>query len=318
MNQELSIYNFSYVHKMFHNNLENKYFTSYPITILASISGGQDSICLMKLLYDFQYIYKWNITIIHFDHNWRNDSKINVKYYSFTYSKKIYNEELGRIWRYKSLISLAKNLQCHHIATAHTISDRFETLFHNLIRGTGLDGYLIISNKNLYGKKNIQIIRPLYNANRQQLYWFARRLQLPLWTDSTNFDNQRTRNKIRNELLPYIKNQFNTALDKELSLFLSILYKEIEYLQLKTCFFYKILIHPIKCAINKRLLLSLHKCIQNRIIKLFLTKNTHNEISAKYIEVILNEYKNNNKIIYIDNCYGVYIGLKWIYIIRKL
>nr|YP_010337111.1 tRNA(Ile)-lysidine synthase [Pseudoerythrocladia kornmannii]UNJ16696.1 tRNA(Ile)-lysidine synthase [Pseudoerythrocladia kornmannii] len=71
-------YKKTFIHKKFNNFiLRNQVFLSNS-SILVAVSGGQDSICLLKLLKDFQYNKKWNIHVVHFDHIWRADSKRNA------------------------------------------------------------------------------------------------------------------------------------------------------------------------------------------------------------------------------------------------
>nr|YP_010338203.1 tRNA(Ile)-lysidine synthase [Erythrolobus coxiae]UNJ17788.1 tRNA(Ile)-lysidine synthase [Erythrolobus coxiae] len=281
--------------------------------ILVSISGGQDSMCLLKLLYDFSQEYKKRIAIVHFDHNWRADSSSNAKYYCFTYSKAIFSEEQARKWRYFSLNLLATQLNCYTIVTGHTLTDRIETLFYSLIRGSGLDGITSMAFSRL-DNNQVRVIHPLNNLKRQELYWLIRKTQLPVWTDLTNYSNNFTRNKIRNELIPYIKTTFNSELEKNLYGLFSIMDFEVEYLQLKACFFYTLLIHPQKYAINRKLLYTLHIALQRRIVKVFLKKYFSNSLPKKIIADILLKPITYSGIVYTYKKYNVYLGSTWIYL----
>lgn len=73
-------YNTSFIHKNF-NGFIAKYKTlKLKSRILVAVSGGQDSLCLLKLLKDEQARHKWIVHIVHFDHGWRQDSQENTSF----------------------------------------------------------------------------------------------------------------------------------------------------------------------------------------------------------------------------------------------
>ena len=105
-------------------------------------------------------------------------------------------EEAGRILRYRHLEETAERYQCAKIAVAHHEDDDAETVLLNLFRGSGLAGLSGI--RPVRGK----IIRPLLCVSRKEIEEYLKEQGFSWCEDSTNRENDYTRNKIRNELLP--------------------------------------------------------------------------------------------------------------------
>ncbi len=156
----------THLHAQLHRTLLQRQILPSNQRLLVAVSGGQDSLCLIKLLLDLQPKWGWNLAIAHCDHRWRSDSQSNanhvenlaknlgISYYLQTASDIPKTEAAARQWRYQALteIALAKPAPTGatptkriarnypYIVTGHTASDRAETLLYNLIRGSGADG----------------------------------------------------------------------------------------------------------------------------------------------------------------------------------
>ncbi|MEG4283184.1 tRNA lysidine(34) synthetase TilS [Microcoleus sp. A006_D1] len=156
----------THLHAQLHRTLLQRQILPSNQRLLVAVSGGQDSLCLVKLLLDLQPKWGWNLAIAHCDHRWRSDSQSNanhvenlaknwgISYYLQTASDIPKTEAAARQWRYQALteIALAKPAPTRgsstktiahnypYIVTGHTASDRAETLLYNLIRGSGADG----------------------------------------------------------------------------------------------------------------------------------------------------------------------------------
>ena len=113
-------------------------------------------------------------------------------------------EEAGRILRYHHLGETAEKYQCAKIAVAHHEDDDAETVLLNLFRGSGLAG--------LSGIRPVRenIIRPLLCVSRKEIEGYLNEQVLSWCEDSTNKENDYTRNKIRNELLPWVTENINS------------------------------------------------------------------------------------------------------------
>ena len=212
-------------HERLHKKLKTKSsLLPFGSSLLLSISGGQDSMVLLKLILDLQRIYEWKLQIWHGDHGWHNSSKQisqeleqwckNQEVTFFcdrTDKSSVSTEEAARKWRYKKLIAQAKlisqlnpSLPCQHILTAHTGSDKAETLIMNLARGTYLGGLSSLKeSRKMEG--NIQLIRPMLSFSRQETIQICTEMNLPIWLDPSNNNKKFSRNRIRKEVLPVLE-----------------------------------------------------------------------------------------------------------------
>ncbi len=198
-------------------------------TLLLAISGGQDSMALLKLINDLKRLYKWKIEIWHGDHQWHSKSnKIKeelklwclnqeISFHSNTTNKEdVANEEKARDWRYKSLLIQAsllsnkKNSPCKRILTGHTATDRAETIIMNLARGTNLIGLSALKEKRAL-ENGIKLIRPLLIFNRKETLDICKEFNLPIWIDPSNENLNLTRNRIRKDVLPILNSIYKDA-----------------------------------------------------------------------------------------------------------
>ncbi|QFS43914.1 tilS, tRNA(Ile)-lysidine synthase [Nostoc sphaeroides CCNUC1] len=210
--------------------------------LLIAVSGGQDSLCLIKLLLDLQSKWGWHLGIAHCDHRWRSDSEANAhhvenlaktwdtSFYLETANEPINSEAAARDWRYQALSAIAKANNYQYIVTGHTASDRAETLLYNLIRGTGADGLQALTWQRPL-TTGIMLVRPLLEITRSQTEQFCQEFKLPIWEDSTNQDLQYARNRIRQELIPYLRENFNPQVESALAQTAELLQAEVEYLE---------------------------------------------------------------------------------------
>ena len=192
--------------------------------VLVGVSGGADSVCLFFLLQKLQEQIPFHLTVMHINHSLRQTAqrdenfvkdlceaynvdfvkqKVDVPYLVKT--KGLSVEEAARIARYEAFSKQAKILQeknntCVKLAVAHHINDQAETVLFHLFRGcslTGLRGMLPVREE-----EDFIVIRPLLDVTREEIEGFLEKQGLVFMTDETNMDNQYSRNRIRNEMLP--------------------------------------------------------------------------------------------------------------------
>ena len=193
----------------------NKYKLLNKYThFLIGFSGGADSMLLLYFLKKLQNDYKFSISALHINHNWRgkesDNEELNCKnfckefsidFYSERLSSKIeHNENAARIARYDLFNKYAKKLNATAILTAHNFDDVIETFIYRLIKGTGTRGALSIPE--VRDALNCKVYRPLINIPSDDIRKECKRLKLNYNIDSSNSDNKYKRNFIRNEILP--------------------------------------------------------------------------------------------------------------------
>lgn len=180
--------------------------------VIIGVSGGADSILLVEILQLLQY----NCIVAHCNFQLRGeesdrDEKFvvdycnskNLPYYvksfdtnNYAITHKLSIEMAARELRYNWFESLRIDNNANAIAVAHHLNDSIETVFINIINGTGINGITGIKPKNNY------IIRPLLEITRDEIIHFLDNNAIKYVNDSTNKENIYTRNIIRNEVIP--------------------------------------------------------------------------------------------------------------------
>lgn len=286
------------LHAQIHRTLRQRQLLPKNQSILIAVSGGQDSLCLSKLLIDLQSKWQWKLAICHCDHRWRKDSEANANhvrnlaqnwqlpFYLQVTDQELKSEAAAREWRYQALINIAQTHNYSYIVTGHTASDRAETLLYNLTRGSGADGLQSLTWQR-YLTQKIQLIRPLLEITRPETAQFCADFQLPIWSDSTNEELKYKRNRIRLELIPYLKQNFNPQVEKALAQTAELLQAEVEFLENTAQEIRQkaTLNSPIP-QINRSVLNSTPLAIQRRVMRQFLQENLGFAPSFEQIEKI--------------------------------
>ncbi|MBD2437256.1 tRNA lysidine(34) synthetase TilS [Nostoc sp. FACHB-110] len=230
------------LHAKIHRTIRARQLFKHNQRLLVAVSGGQDSLCLIKLLLDLQAKWSWHLSIAHCDHCWRDDSQANayhveklaknwgVDFYLETAKEPVNSEEKARNWRYQALNAIAQQYNYQYIVTGHTASDRAETLLYNLMRGTGADGLQALTWQRPLSEKTT-LVRPLLEITRQETGQFCQDFQLPIWEDATNQDIKYARNRIRQEVIPYLQTNFNPKVESTLAQTAELLQADVEYLE---------------------------------------------------------------------------------------
>lgn len=274
--------------------------------IVVGISGGADSVSLFHFLCNIQSQYNLTLVGVHIHHGIRGidaDSdadyveqlckSYNIKCEIFRYDihkeaveLKVTEEEAGRIIRYKVFAQVLKKYDANKIAVAHNMNDQSETLIMRLFRGTGLRG--------LTGIPPIRdnIIRPLIQCSRESIEQYCQENNLEYKKDYTNDMNIYTRNKIRLQLIPWIKENFNPSIIYTLSKMSMLLQEEEDYIEGQAKLAYKL------CTVsqnNKKVQLSINALknypdvIKKRVIRIalqYLRKDLHDIELTHIVEAI--------------------------------
>ena len=192
--------------------------------ILVALSGGGDSMALLSLL---RMAYGGRVEAAHLEHGFRGEESMADAGFVSDFCrqsgitchirhadvaslrrKRESKETAGRRIRYEFLHETSERRNLPFIATAHNAGDTVETVAHNFFRGTGIAGLSGIP------QRRGQIVRPLAACSRDDLRLFLSTRGIPWREDATNNENRYTRNKIRNELLPWVKSNLNEGADR--------------------------------------------------------------------------------------------------------
>lgn len=305
----------TYLHKKILNILTDSGLFFYNKKILLAISGGKDSLCLLKIVKDLGLIYQWQIGIIHCNHEWRSDSKenaqmiynlameLNLDFYLAKNSSKLISEANARQWRYYNFFTIASNNNYNIIFTAHNLNDKVETILYNLFRGSGINGTLSLVDSKFINSL-ILLQRPLLSVHLNETFWFARYYCLPIWADITNVNLKYKRNRLRHDIIPYIKNYFNPQLNKHIIQFSEKLFFQVNsYYQLSYQIYLKI-IHPKYLAIHSYHYSNLHDIMQITIVKILLKQLNMSfllDTTIKKIVIFLTNRNYSDSILYLQN-----------------
>jgi len=285
------------LHAQLHRTLRSRQLLPKNSLILVAVSGGQDSLCLIKLLLDLQPKWGWELAIAHCDHRWRADSQANAQhveqlaqtwglpYYQQTATEALNSEAAARQWRYQALRAIATSLRAGVIVTGHTASDRAETLLYNLIRGSGADGLQALTWKRPL-EASIMLVRPLLEITRSQTGAFCQQFQLSIWEDSTNQELKYARNRIRLDIIPYLQQYVNPKAEENLAKTAELLQAEVEYLEETATQIRERAQHPSQPGLNRQILGAVPLALQRRVLRQFLTMALSSSPSFDQIEKV--------------------------------
>lgn len=214
--------------------------------VIVAVSGGPDSMCLLNSLYNLkEKLQIKKIAVAHVNHMLREEAELetqyvkkfceekNIDFYAkyvnikeISEHNKTGEEETGRIERYKFFEEIAEKINANKIAIAHNHNDNAETVLMHLLRGSAISGLVGIK-----PYKENKYIRPILKCDRTDIEKYCEDKGLNPKYDKTNDDNTYTRNKIRNELIPYIKKEFNPNIIETLNRLAESALVEEEYLE---------------------------------------------------------------------------------------
>lgn len=284
------------LHSRLHRTLKQRQLLAPHHRLLVAVSGGQDSLCLIKLLLDLQAKWGWQLAIAHCDHRWLLDTGIaahvekiaqalEVPFYLQTAVEVTQSEGAARQWRYQALIEIAQTHGYQEVVTGHTKSDRAETFLYNLVRGTGADGLQSLTWRRPLTPE-LDLVRPLLEISRAETAQFCQAMQIPVWEDAYNQDLKYARNRIRQELLPYLKTHFNPQVEQALIQTAEILRAEVDYLETAAHQLRQQATQSSQQGLNRIVLRAAPLALQRRVSRQFLQQVLPSAPSFEQIEAI--------------------------------
>jgi tRNA(Ile)-lysidine synthase len=206
-------------------------------TVLVGLSGGPDSVALLHSLVAMQSIWSLRLVVVHLNHQLRDSAaekesvfveklasqlhipcviaSRDVRSYQATHRLSI--QEAAREVRYAFYDETAETYGAQKIALGHQKNDNAESVLMHLLRGTGPRGL-----SGIPPVRQGRIIRPLLEVTRNQILDFLQCQGIKYLEDSSNRDSKYLRNKIRHELLPLLKSNYNVQVASALTRLASI------------------------------------------------------------------------------------------------
>lgn len=193
--------------------------------IIVAVSGGPDSVCLLDVLHRLSQTLDVALSIAHFEHGLRpgeDEAETSfvaslAKGYGIPFetarAEDLYPEipsleERARKARYRFLEEVRSRLCAQKIALGHHLDDQAETVLMRLMRGSGPSGL-----GGILPCRDGTFIRPMIRVSREEIEAYLREKNLAYVTDLSNFDQRRTRNWVRHELIPRIKSRQPRAVE---------------------------------------------------------------------------------------------------------
>lgn len=201
----------------FLNYIREKDLIHQGESVLAALSGGSDSVCLLLLLNNAKQEIGFELSAMYIDHMIRGEvsakdgefakelcAKLNIPFYTekkdvpgFVKKSGQSVEEAARNLRYEALRNKAHDISDNTlIAVAHNLNDQCETILFRMARGTGPKGMAGMR------PKDKDIIRPILFAEKKKILDYLKSKNQSYRTDVTNEDVAYSRNRIRKNIIP--------------------------------------------------------------------------------------------------------------------
>jgi len=220
--------------------------------LLVAVSGGLDSVVLLHVLRALVPRFDWQLGVAHFNHQLRGRSAAGDEQFvrrlagawalpffagraavrSLARTQKLSLEMAAREARHAFLAQTAAHFQAATVALAHHADDQVELFFLRLFRGAGGEGLGGMKWRSPSpARAGLTLIRPLLDVPREALLAYARQHRLTWREDVTNASRDIKRNRIRHELVPLVKAQYQPALARTVPRLMAIIRAEAEAVQ---------------------------------------------------------------------------------------
>src|SRR5579884_1285182 len=197
--------------------------------VLVAVSAGADSVALLRLLLELRAELGIVLAVAHFNHGLRGEdaqadehfaaelaSRHGLEFFvervnlaKHAAAQRLGLEAAGRELRYRWLTRIADEHRFDAVATAHTADDQAETVLMKFLRGAGTRGLAGIYPAMVQAEGKTRFVRPLLTATRAEVEAYLASIDQPWREDASNLDRRFVRNRIRHELLPLLKRDYN-------------------------------------------------------------------------------------------------------------
>ena len=297
--------------------------------IVVGLSGGPDSVCLLHILSRLKEELDLEIYAAHLNHQIRGIEAQKDAFYisklceemGITFFIKSINvpeycekngvsiEEGARKLRYEMFYEIKNNTRANKIAIGHNLNDQAETILMRMMRGTGLQGL-----KGIEYIRDGVIIRPILDIERNDIEEYCKQNKLNPRIDKTNLESIYTRNKIRLELIPYMKDNFNSNIIESIVRMGNSLRSDNDYIESEALIKFKEVsnINSDSVELNLKSYINLHNSMKVRILRNSIKHilGDTNFIDQRHIDDII-ELEDESKIDKVINLpRGIYVYRK--------
>ncbi len=270
--------------------------------VVVAVSGGADSVCLLKVLTLLAEVYGLELSVAHLNHGLRGDEAMRDQLFvehlcckmGIPFDCRVLDiaslpkngrslEEVCRDERYGFLKDVLKQRGFNKVALGHHADDQVETMWLNLLRGSGAAGL-----KGFLPCRDGIYIRPLFEVSRQEILTFVHTHSLAFVEDSSNRESVFLRNRIRGELIPLIETAFNPRIREGMLHLSDILRDENDFMT-------RVVEGVLRDSVDERAeegrieisrLMAQHPAIQKRIVKHLLAKLAPEGRGVQYRHVL--------------------------------
>jgi tRNA(Ile)-lysidine synthase len=295
-------------------------------SVVVAVSGGPDSVALLKVLEIFSGEYSLTLIAAHLNHGLREEADVEEQFVrelsnemgitceckkvdvmSFKKGTGKCVEDISRDVRYHFLNDIAKKHHAQKIALGHHLNDQIETVLMNFLRGSGPDGL-----KGILPSRDSLYIRPLLGVSRKKILSFLESRRISFMTDASNMEELYLRNRIRHVLIPELKKHYNPNLEDNLANMAEIMRLENDYLKTVTDAIlseWDVGVAKDENRINILVLGKYHEAVQRRVVKNILQKSTPHSKGIEYAHVksVLDLTYSNNPSGSLNLPYGIVV-----------
>ena len=270
--------------------------------VVAGISGGADSVCLLFLLLEWAKTVPLELAVVHINHGIRREAAADAAFvkglceaHGLTFyltesdvrtraeQEKCSEEDAGRRTRYEAFARAAEEFGATKIAVAHNCNDRSETMLFHLFRGSGIKGLGSIQ------PVRDNIIRPILCLERQEIEEYLKISDITYCQDATNASDDYTRNRIRHHIIPYAQENIVQGCVSHMAQTAELLSETENYLEQQTKIAMKACVVQRKEKLYEIAVASLleeHPLLQKRILHQLVKSLSPHQKDISYIHIV--------------------------------
>jgi len=274
--------------------------------ILVACSGGADSLALLDILWALAPRHQWQIFVAHYEHGIRGaESLADAAFVAdFCRSHQIpcfvehgrvpeaaresgeTLEQAARSLRYAFLEMVCQQQGLDYIATAHHADDQAETVLMRVLRGTGIKGLGAMRPKS---SGHGHLVRPLLGLSKEEILDYCQQEGLAFREDATNFVADCTRNRLRLDLLPKLRDEYNPEISRALCQLAEMAAEETDFLQGEVSRYWsdEAYVRQSNYALLQQTVAQLHPALQSGLIRRLWEKTTGSALDLSYLQTAL-------------------------------